>query len=115
MRIHHTNPRKRLSQLVALLCLTVSAAEVSGQCDVTPIPVGDGSTGGFSSAVDLDGDIAVMGDSDDEPFGPESGSVKVRRFNGTVWVEEAILTASNGAAEDSFGNRVAVSGNVIAI
>ncbi|MCH7547884.1 MAG: FG-GAP repeat protein, partial [Planctomycetes bacterium] len=115
MRIHHTSPRKLPSLLVALLCITVSAAEASGQCEVTPIPVGDGSTSSFNTQVDLDGDIAVIGDLSDDRLGSYSGSVKVRRFNGTVWVEEAVLTASNGGAQDQFGTQVAVSGNVIAV
>ncbi|MCH7602822.1 MAG: hypothetical protein IIB54_08670, partial [Planctomycetes bacterium] len=115
MRIHHISSRKRSSLLVALLCLMVSDAEGYGQCAVTSIPVGDGATLISNSPVDLDGDIAVIGDMSDEPFGFRSGSVKVRRFNGSVWVEEAILTASNGALGDWFGTRVAISGEVIAV
>ncbi len=71
MRIHHISIRKRSSLLVALLCLSVSAAEAFGQCVVTPIPVGDGSMEGFNTTVDLDGDSAVMGDKSDEPFETE--------------------------------------------
>ena len=100
---------------VALLCLTVSAAESSGQCLVTPIPVGDGTTFDFNSPVDLDGDIAVIVDRSDQPFGTLLGSVEVRRFVGSIWVKEATLSAFNGVRENIFGTRVAVSGNVIAV
>ena len=44
-----------------------------------------------------------------------SGSAYVYTRSGTIWNEQAKLTASDGAANDEFGGKVAISGDTIAI
>ena len=44
-----------------------------------------------------------------------SGSAYVFRYDGSDWVEEAKLTASDGAAYDYFGDSVAVSGDTAVV
>ena len=56
-----------------------------------------GNTGGF------DGDIAVIGSCLDDDNGDASGSAYVFRYDGSGWIEEAKLLASDGAVGDNFG------------
>ncbi|UCC30878.1 MAG: FG-GAP repeat protein [Phycisphaerales bacterium] len=71
---------------------------------------------GFGRSVSIDGDMSVIGavrDDDACPGQPDchSGSAYLYRFNGTDWVEEAKLTASDAAAGDMFGIVVSISGD----
>ena len=59
----------------------------------------------------LRGDRAFIGSIEDDDNGTGSGSIYVYDYNGTAWVETAKLTASDGAADDGFGERIAVDGN----
>jgi len=65
----------------------------------------------FGGAVALDGDTLLVGAAGDDDDGFESGSVYVFVRNGSVWSEQAKLTASDGAANDQFGYSVAISGD----
>ena len=69
----------------------------------------------FGQSVALEGAVAVIGAPWDDGVGLDSGSAYVFRWNGAAWVEEAKLTASDGAASDLFGESVAISGNTIAV
>lgn len=71
---------------------------------------------GFGWSVSVSGDIVVVGAYvDDCPAGPGCGSAYVYRFNGSTWVEEQKLTASDADTWDVFGNSVSVSGDVIVV
>lgn len=65
----------------------------------------DRATGDFFGySVSIDGDTAVVGaGGDDCAAGDECGSAYMFRFDGTTWVEEQKLTASDAAAGDLFG------------
>jgi len=72
----------------------------------------DGATNDyFGHSVSLSGDYALIGAIGDDDNGSESGSAYVFHFDGSNWVEEAKLTASDGAAIDHFGESVSLSGN----
>ncbi len=67
----------------------------------------------FGLSVFVSGDVAILGaHQDDCAAGLDCGSAYVYRFNGSTWVEQAKLTASDAAAGDAFGNSVSVSGDV---
>ncbi len=67
-------------------------------------------------SVDVSGDTMVVGvPGDDVGANAEQGSAYVFRFDGTSWVEEDRLVASDGQPFDSFGFSVAISGNTIAV
>ncbi|MHC4708044.1 MAG: FG-GAP repeat protein, partial [Planctomycetota bacterium] len=66
----------------------------------------------FGYSVAISGDTAVIGAYRDDPNG---GSAYVFRFDGSSWVQETKLTASDGAAGDWFGYSVAISGNTALI
>ena len=69
----------------------------------------------FGGSVTVSGDTVVVGAYADDDNGSRSGSAYVFRYSGTAWVEEAKLTASDGAADDFFGFPVAVSGDTVVV
>jgi len=73
----------------------------------------------FGSAVGVSGDVAVVGayntDNNGPLYGSGFGTAYVYRFDGSEWIEEDKLTASDAASGDHFGLSVAVSGNVAVV
>ena len=68
--------------------------------------------GGFGFSVSVSGDTAVVGASWNKVYeGQDSNSAYVFVRSGTAWIEQAKLTASDGAADDRFGISVSVSGD----
>jgi hypothetical protein len=62
----------------------------------------------FGISVALDGDTALVGAS---YKALDTGAAYIFVRSGTVWTQQAVLTASDGVAYDSFGSSVALSGN----
>lgn len=102
----------------------------SDDCDASGVPdeceygwvaqgkltASDGVTNhSFGSAVALSGDVAVVGADQDDHAGFRSGSAYVFRWDGTSWIQEAKLTASDAAEHDGFGVSVGVSGDTIIV
>ncbi|MEW6742783.1 MAG: hypothetical protein AB1486_08485 [Planctomycetota bacterium] len=70
----------------------------------------------FGTAVAIDGNVIVVGAPlDDNARGLDAGAAYVYRFDGSHWIQEKKLLASNGNDEDWFGWSVAVSGNTILV
>ncbi len=69
----------------------------------------------FGQAVVIRGDVAIVGSWADDSPTADAGSAYVFRHNGTMWVEEQKLKASDAGGSDGFGNAVAVSGNLAVI
>jgi hypothetical protein len=69
----------------------------------------------FGVSVAVDGDTAVIGALFDDDNGNNSGSAYVFTRSGTSWTQQAKLIASDGAAEDVFGESVAVDGDTAVI
>jgi hypothetical protein len=69
----------------------------------------------FGVSVSVSGDVAVVGACLDNDNGTFSGSAYVFRWNGSTWVQEQKLLASDGATEDRFGYSVSVSGDVAVV
>jgi hypothetical protein len=71
----------------------------------------------FGSAVSVSGDVALVGASQDDDYGHNSGSANVYRYDsGTeTWIEEVKLTASDAQYHNYFGNSVSIWGNVALI
>ena len=77
----------------------------------------DGEIGdGFGKAVAIHGDTVVVGAVGDN-IGSNlgQGSVYVFKRNGSTWSLQQKLTASDGAAQDSFGWSVSISGETLAV
>lgn len=69
----------------------------------------------FGTAIDVDGDVAVVGAQGDGWNGLYTGSVHVYRRAGSQWTLEATLRLKHGEAGDQFGRAVAVDGNRIVV
>ena len=63
-------------------------------------------------------EVAIVGAYKDDDIEAKSGSAYIYRFNGTTWVEEQKLLASDSTFQNFFGYSVSISGptgNVVAI
>jgi hypothetical protein len=77
---------------------------------------GDAADGDrFGEAAAIDGDLLVIGAPGEDALGADAGAAYVFRRSGTSWTQEAKLLASDGAADDSFGFTVSISGNAVAV
>lgn len=71
---------------------------------------------GAGGAVDVDRDTTIVGvPGFDLPSKSGAGAAVIFRWQGTSWVEEARLTASDAAAGDRFGTSVAIQGNTAVV
>ena len=107
-----------ISTLATLACLGLLAANGCPPQTIqeTKLLASDGAGyDHFGISVSVSGDVAVVGAYGDDDNGNGSGSAYVYRFDGTDWVEEAKLLASDGAADDDFGGSVSVSGDVAVV
>ena len=65
----------------------------------------------FGYSVSIDGNYAVIGASDDDDNGLDSGSAYIFKCEGTTWSQQAKLLPSDGATDDDFGYSVSISGD----
>jgi hypothetical protein len=73
----------------------------------------DGAAGdSFGSSVSISGDLAIVGAIDDCDKGYDSGSAYIFKRDGTTWVQQQKLLASDGAVGDLFGRSVSISGDL---
>ncbi len=79
----------------------------------TKLTASDGATGdNFGFFVAVSGDTVVVGSYwDDVGANLDQGSAYVFVLGGQTWTEQAKLTASDGAMVDTFGHRVALTGD----
>ena len=73
----------------------------------------DGVTGDwFGISVSIYEDFAFVGaDADDNIYGLNAGAIYVFKRNGTSWIEQVKLTASDGASDSYFGRSVSIFGD----
>jgi hypothetical protein len=69
----------------------------------------------FGYSVAIDGDTIVVGAIQFAIGISGPGAAYVYTLSGTTWTQQRELTANDGAAADSFGNSVAVSGDTIVV
>jgi len=65
----------------------------------------------FGWSVSISGDYAIVGANSDDDKGANSGSAYIFKRNGTSWVQQQKLLASDGSADDLFGWSVFISGD----
>ena len=77
----------------------------------------DGAGGDvFGISIAISGDTAVVGTIFHDVGGmPDQGAAYVFLRNGTLWSQQAQLVAANGAADDRFGQSVAISGDTAVV
>ncbi len=69
----------------------------------------------FGFAVAIEADAAVIGSMGDDDRGEGAGAAYVYRFDGTTWIEEQKLTASDGKGAEQFGSSVALDGDAAVV
>lgn len=114
---HPNRKRYRLALAGVLLLVAMPAWSVT-PVEVAKLLAADGATGDqFGYSVAISGDTALIGArfDDDDVNGLESGSAYVFTRSGTIWSQQAKLTAADGAARDWFGVRVAISGDTAVV
>ena len=115
--VHPNRNRYTLASAGVLLLIAMPGWAVT-PVEVAKLVADDGATNDFFGfSVALSGDTVVIGafrDSDDVK-GVDSGSAYVFTRSGTNWGQQAKLTATDGAANDTFGGNVALSGDTAVI
>jgi hypothetical protein len=79
------------------------------QAKLTASDSAGGDRFGRSVTLSSDGSTALIGSPGDDDKGSASGSAYIFTRSGTTWIEQAKLTASDGAIDDSFGLSVTLS------
>lgn len=69
----------------------------------------------FGISVDIYNDIAIVGANLDDASGSNRGAAYIFRFNGTSWIQEQKLIASDGEDGDQFGTSVSIYDTVAVI
>lgn len=93
-------------------CATLNAVWGERTAQRSKVVASDPSTDAqFGSTVSIDGNVMVVGAHKDQA----KGAAYVYVYNGSTWVEQAKLTASNGAEGDGFGFSVAASGDTVVV
>ncbi len=80
---------------------------------ITSTPRGVGAQ--FGNAVAINGNTMVVGARFDSTTANQAGAAYVYILSGGVWVQQAVLLASDGALGDKFGYSVAISENTIVV
>ncbi|MEZ5324142.1 MAG: MBG domain-containing protein [Verrucomicrobiales bacterium] len=73
------------------------------------------ATDGFGLSVSVSGNVAIVGAYKHDSGGTDAGAAYVYRYNGTQWMQEQKLTASDAAAGHHFGQSVSISGETIIV
>ena len=108
-----------ITLLTSLICLgypsdSAYAAGFSEAPEVKLIASDGAASDRFGVSVAISGDTLVAGAyGDNVGNNTGQGSAYVFTKSGTDWVEQAHLTASDGAATDYFGSSVAISGDTV--
>ena len=114
----HTRIRQVQSIMVVMLlaALPVVGWAQPTQNELQKLIAVDSAPGDlFGCAVAISGDTAVVGAYDDDDNGTNSGSAFVFVWDGSSWIREAKLLASDGEANDYFGRAVDIAGDTIVI
>jgi len=69
----------------------------------------------FGSSASISGDTVVVGARYDDDNGDCSGSAYIFQFEDGEWIQQAKLSASDGEADDTFGESVSISGDTVVI
>ncbi|MEM1132819.1 MAG: hypothetical protein AAGH53_07775 [Pseudomonadota bacterium] len=82
----------------------------------TKLTASDAAAGDlFGIRVHLHGDLALIGAARDNQRAENAGATYLFRRTDREWQQEAKLTPPDGAANDRFGTRVAISGDTLAV
>lgn len=95
--------------VVLVLSSSMAQAQFCNPIELHKLVASDGSWGSyFGWAVDISGDVAIVGAPRDDDRGGNSGSAFIFRYDGTNWNEEAKLVPAGIGGDDYFGWRVSI-------
>ena len=101
-----------LTLAICAIASVVNFQPAYAQISEFKITASDGAADdNFGWEVSISGDYIVVGAIGDDDNGSSSGSAYVFILNGTSWVQEDKLLASDGVADDLFGRFVSISGD----
>lgn len=83
----------------------------SWQLQTTLSPSANIANQNFGIQISISGDYCIVGTS----VFNNLGLAYIFRRSGTSWLQEAVLTASDGTINDNFGRSVAINGNLVII
>ncbi|MBD3290054.1 T9SS type A sorting domain-containing protein [candidate division KSB1 bacterium] len=69
----------------------------------------------FGYAIAIDGDYAVIGAPWTDDNGTESGAAYIFKREGTDWIQQTKLTASDGGEDNRYGITAAISGDYVLV
>ncbi|MDZ4289223.1 MAG: FG-GAP repeat protein, partial [Prosthecobacter sp.] len=97
----------------AVYPLTIDPIIATLEQKLGPEVTGSGAAGDrFGTGVAVEGDTALIGvPGDDTAAGDNAGSAFVFLRTGSIWSQQARLTATDGTEDQSFGGAVSLSGN----
>ncbi len=113
MNTHRRNGR-RCATLAAMMAL-ILCGRAGAQCEDLQFDAGEGNEDHeFGAALDVQGDLAVIGAGG---FGPPlaEGAAYVYRFNGAEWIQEVRFNLPDPTTFDRFGAAVALDGDRIVV
>lgn len=108
-----SNGSRSMASLASLFLLILVPAFAARPVEQQKLVADDGAPEDFFGySVAISGDIAIVGSfkADDEVKGVDAGSTYVFTRSGTIWRQQTKLTAIDGAANDTLGGNVALSG-----
>ncbi|OQY29001.1 MAG: hypothetical protein B6244_05530 [Candidatus Cloacimonetes bacterium 4572_55] len=106
--------RRTTITIITALCLLIAVACAQAQISEFKITANDGDSGDwFGYSVAISGNLAIVGaEWDDNDNGTKAGAIYIFEHSGGSWNQMQKLTANDGAANDNFGNSVAISGDL---
>ena len=104
------------SLLTVLAAATLLAAQTASETKLTASDAAAGDLfGRVANSHDPSGRTAVVGAYLDDDAGASSGAVYIFHDDGTGWIEQAKLTASDAAPRDLYGQAVSISGGTVIV
>ncbi|HAS43743.1 MAG TPA: hypothetical protein DCS93_24895 [Microscillaceae bacterium] len=103
-----------LQKLITLCCLVIlGTLQAKAQwTQVSKILASDGqSSDEFGRSVSISGNYAIVGAFKEDTGGYGAGAAYIYNYNGTNWVQEAKILASDAEEDDTFGYSVSISGD----
>jgi len=109
-----------IASAICFTSLNASAAAQASALDIKPqkLLASDGvANDSFAYNVALSSNTAVIGahNTDDKIRGQNTGAAYIFTYDGKKWIEQAKLTASDSAPNDTLGGKVAISGDTVIV
>ena len=101
------------SVIVSVFAILVIGQVTESVAEETKVVAAEAKRGDeFGFAVAIDGNYAIVGNWRSADKGRRSGSALIYFFNGTTWIQQQRLVASDGETVDGMGRSVDIKGNL---